>query len=397
MRNRLLGATALIGAGMLTATGAGAQSSGGPIELGVSGNMYGFFSVVSQSKGVGPDGISGTADDAPGANRRTNGLARRGRIHFTGSTNLDNGLQVGVQVRLNAVDCRDQIDQSYVWFNSGLGRLEFGKTEAVGAKMFVGAPNPVPNLGLNSPNLLVVNQTNTAGQGTLAATPVTIVYTGKLERLNYFTPRFYGIQLGASYTPVQCAEGNAGSRPCGGSYGGMPQSNLPRGYDYLEGAANFVQKFGDVDVGIYGAYVTTSNGDGVRRVVGVDGTGELQQWGISGEIGYQGLKLGGGFRRSIDDGFNPDRNANDWNIGLTYRSGAWMGGVQYANKKTTFLNREDQFDGVSVGGSYTLGPGIQLIAGVQYYDWSTNSQVPAVQSFATNKAWSASLGTQVNF
>ena len=96
MRKQLLGATALVAAAALGGQAAEAQDTGKPISLGMSGNMYGFFSVVSQDDGIGPDNISGTADDAPGHNRRNNGFSRRGRIHFTGKTTLDNGLQVGV-------------------------------------------------------------------------------------------------------------------------------------------------------------------------------------------------------------------------------------------------------------------------------------------------------------
>ncbi|MEQ8345726.1 MAG: porin [Sneathiellaceae bacterium] len=287
--------------------------------------MYGFFSVASQDDGIGPDNLSGTADDAPGANRRNNGFSRRGRIHFTGSTTLDNGLQVGAQVRLNALDCRDQIDQSYIWFSSQFGRLEYGKSNGVGDEMFQGAPNPVPHLGLNTPDILVVNQTNTSGNGTLAATPSTIVYTSKRERVNYFTPRIYGIQLGISYTPVNCAGGNAGSRPCGGRYSGQLQDNIARGYDIIETAASYEQTFGAFDVGLYGAYFTSSNGEGITRTVGVAGTGEESQWGVGGNIGYQGLALGGGYRRSFDDGYNPDQDSWDWNVGLTYSTGA-LGG-----------------------------------------------------------------------
>lgn len=397
MRKQLLGATALIAVATLGVQAAEAQDKADPIRLGMSGNMYGFFTVASQDDGIGPDGVSNTADDAPGHNRRSTGFSRRGRIHFTGSTTLDNGLKVGVQVRLNAVDCRDQIDQSYIWFDTQFGKLEYGKVNGVGDDMFIGVPNPVPHLGLNTPDILVVNQTNNAGNGTLAETPATIVYTSKRERVNYFTPKIYGIQLGVSYTPVNCAGGNGGSRPCGGSYAGQLQDDIARGYDIIETAATYENSFGPVDIGLYAAYFTSSNGDGITRTVGVGGTGEESQWGVSGQVGYQGLALGGGYRRSFDDGYNPDQDSWDWNVGLTYTTGPWEGGVMYANKKTRLTGQEDRFDGVAVGGSYLLGPGISLIAGVQYYDWGTNSSNPATVSFATNKAWSASFGTNVSF
>ncbi|MEQ8344923.1 MAG: porin [Sneathiellaceae bacterium] len=400
MRSTLLAATALAAVGSIPFA-ALAQDKAGPIRIGLGGEFYGAFSLASQSTGVGPDGIAGTADDAPGQNRRNNGFLRVAKIYFQGQTDLDNGLRVGVLIKLNAEDCLDQIDTAFIWFDGGYGRFEYGATSGAGDAMFIGAPDPVSHMGLNSPDLFVVNWANPAGTGNLAAVPVTKVDTSTLERLNYFTPRILGIQLGLSYAPVECVAGNTGTLPCGGTYNGMPADNLPRGYDLLQGAATWLGAIGPVKLGLYGSYMRARTGDGVVPVSGVPGTGANRQWGVGGQIAYAGFSLGGGYRRSIDDAiffrYTPDLNASDWNLGLTYTEGNWHGGVQYAGKRTTLAGREDSFDGASVGASYLIGPGIDLFAAVQYYDWRTDSPLPATRSAATNEAWSASLGTSIDF
>ncbi len=396
MRSTLLAATALAAVGSIPFA-ALAQDKAGPIRIGLGGEFYGAFSLASQSTGVGPDGIAGTADDAPGQNRRNNGFLRVAKIYFQGQTDLDNGLQVGVLVKLNAEDCLDQIDTAFVWFQGGYGRVEYGAVSAAGDTMFIGAPDPAPHMGLNTPDLLVVNPLNTAGNGNLAAVPNTKVDTSTLERVNYYSPQILGIQLGLSYTPVQCVGGNTGTTPCGGSYAGMPMANVAQGYDFLQAAATWTRDFGPVNVGLYSSYMQAGVGDGVVSAFGVPGTGGNTQWGAGAQLGYAGFALGGGFRRSIDDVFTPDYNTSDWNLGLTYTTGPWQAGIQYAGKRATLGGREDSFDGGAVGGSYILGPGVTLFGAVQYYDWRTDSPLAATQSAATNEAWSLSLGTGIDF
>lgn len=374
MRSTLLAATALVAVASVPIAAATAQDKSGPIRIDLGGTFYGGFSLASQSTGVGPDGVAGTLDDAPGQDRRNTGFLRVSRIHFQGQTNLDNGLQVGVLVKLNAEDCLDQIDTAFVWFQGGYGRVEYGATSGAGDTMFIGSPLPAPHMGLNTPDLLPVNPLNVSLNGNLAAVPVTEVDTDTLDRVNYFTPRIHGIQLGLTYTPVQCVEGNTGTIPCGGSYAGMPAGNLAQGYDFLEGALTWTRDFGPVNVGVYAAYMQARTGDGISPVTGVIGTGAAKQWGSGGQIGYAGFALGGGFRRSMNTESVAGLDATDWNLGLSYTTGPWQAGIQYAGKRATLAGREDSFDGAAVGGSYLLGPGVGLFAAVQYYDWRTVSR-----------------------
>ncbi|MFX9042789.1 porin, partial [Acinetobacter baumannii] len=63
------------------------------------------------------------------------------------------------------------------------------------------------------------------------------------------------------------------------------------------------------------------------------------------------------------------RNSNNWNIGLVYGWDRWRAGVQYAYADaeaidSTGRNRgKDRYNGVGIGGAYSLGPGISLTAG----------------------------------
>lgn len=397
MRAALLATTVLAGAAALPLA-AQAADKAGPIHLTVGGYMQAYAGWATQSDGNGPDGVSGTADNSPGANRRNVDFYREGEIYFAGDTTLDNGLQVGVKVDLESEDSTDQIDRAFVWFENPYGRIEYGKNNPAPDVMWYGAPTPADGLGINTPNFLPVNPANTSGVGNLVTTPTTYVganAASKYETFTYFTPRVFGIQLGASYSPTACQAGNAGTSPCGGSYAGMQVDNLARQYDLYGLAANYTQTFNSVDLAAYGGYYHGSNGL-TKGAVGTN-TGDVEEWGTGASVGYSGFTLGGGYRHANDPGGITGQTQWDWNVGLTYAVGSWEFGGQYGQSEANLAGRTDDFQGASVGSMYTLGPGIKLSGAVQYFDWDTNSSVAATQSAATNKAWNVMLGTSISF
>lgn len=393
MRTTLLATTILAGSALLPAGQAAAD--GGPIQIGLSGFIQAYAGWASQDRGAGPDGITGTADDAPGAGRRSTGFYRKSRIYFDGDTLLDNGLKVGVEIHLNTEDCTDMIDQSFVWFEHSLGRLQYGKSHSAAYLMAFGAPTPADGLGLNTPNFIPVNSENLAGNGNMIPTPTTFVGTPVYETLTYFTPRIAGIQLGLSYSPNPCQAGNSGGDPCGGSYGGMYPSKLPELYDLFSVAANYVNTFNGVDVGIYGGYYHGSNG--VSKGAPGTPTEDLSQWGVGASVGYAGFTLGAAYRHTDGTEGIVGASGHDWNAGINYATGPWSVGFQYAQSEAKLMGRTDDFKGGSLGSMYTLGPGIRLSAAVQYFNWGTNATNPAVSTPATNKAWNVMLGTSIDF
>ena len=51
-------------------------------------------------------------------------------IHFTGSTVLDNGLEVGARIELTGEDDADsQIDESWIYFSGGFGEVRMGSLD----------------------------------------------------------------------------------------------------------------------------------------------------------------------------------------------------------------------------------------------------------------------------
>ncbi len=251
MRKVLLGSTALVAAGMLVGSGVPAQGAE-PITLSVGGYYQVFVVFRAQSD----------VDNAPPGNTQSvNGndedihhtdVQQEGEVFFSGSTTLDNGITVGVNIQLEAYQKGDQIDEHYVFFSGNFGRLVLGAENSAPYLMHYGAPGAVPGHGLDSPNFFTLIGTagNSAGAfgangppSAVADTPANLA--SDANKITYFTPRFSpGFQFGFSYTP-DITDGNGR----GGTGGGFLVSDSEdAGQENIIGlGVNFVRTFGDVD------------------------------------------------------------------------------------------------------------------------------------------------------
>ncbi|MCP4393172.1 MAG: porin, partial [Alphaproteobacteria bacterium] len=87
MKKILLGTTALVAAGVISS----AAHASEPIKLEVGGYMDWWVAVADQENSY---------EDAVGDQYNNVDVFGNGEIHFKGSTTLDNGVKLGVQVEL---------------------------------------------------------------------------------------------------------------------------------------------------------------------------------------------------------------------------------------------------------------------------------------------------------
>jgi len=370
MRKLLYGTSALVAAGLLHVDPAFAQAKESPVTLTVGGRFNFMYAFADQK-----DGTLGV----PGTGVRGHGITREAEVLFRGRTALNNGLRVGVHIGLEAETCADQIDESYIWFeHDSFGRAELGSTDQVGWKMFYGAPAAIPNNSTAQINTRSYNLTAVTGTVTAAGnnSPQALLNLGNdAEHLNYFTPRFFGFQVGVSYTPENCQEvaGNAAvNTTCTGA-GSLPSDkNAVQQGDIWEIAANFVQKFGDVNVGIYGAY---ANGDLEAQPAGGGFFKDQKQWGVGANLAAWGFTLGAHYK--ADNLGVQGGDYDSWGVGLSYKWAAWTVGAEYGwVKADAFTTATGAVNGSKdrswvgmVGVQYAgIGPGINTFAGIQFFD-----------------------------
>lgn len=408
MRKILASTSALVSIALLLGAGqAAAQAKKeGPIQIGIGGYFYGYFVGVSQDD----NGPTATQGAQPGYGVRNYAIFRKSRIQFDGLTNLDNGVKVGVRVQLRGeANSTDQIDQSFLFFDTAFGRFELGKTTSAPNKMFYGAPTPIPGMGANSPDFLPFAVPGQYNAGTnWASSPSAFINYGvnadKDEKITYFSPRIAGFQFGASFTPTSCKVGSpaTGVNVCGiGTAYGL--KNVTGKQDQvLELGANYVNSFGPVDASIYVGY-----GHGTLDANTSTNTFRNQdQYGVGGALVWAGFTLGAAYRYnnmgirqgSTTLGNLPDQQ-QDWQVGLSYAWDQWTVGAQYqhtaARVKTATGTKAgtDTLDGYSAGVNYLLGPGITLVGGIQYFDLGSYTNLPQNQ----NKAWNYVVGTKLEF
>jgi len=143
-------------------------------------------------------------------------LIQEGEIHFIGQTKLDNGTSVGLTVELEAWNpssavANAQIDEAFLFAFGDWGRVELGSRDAATYRMYYGSPSAFIGWGAiqhnhNYSNLSV--QANNKAYGRATATTNTPSWQD-VNRVNFFTPRFAGLQIGVGLR-AQAERGGVG-------------------------------------------------------------------------------------------------------------------------------------------------------------------------------------------
>src|SRR5262245_20965070 len=164
MRRLLLGSTGLFATGLVLAgvVPTGAASAEEPIRLTVGGYFKSAYQVVFDDDADSED------SSEPGDEHNTDGFFSDAEIFFTGSTVLDNGLEVGARVELEGesedTEGGDQIDEAWIWFSGGFGELRIGSDDDALANTCIMPPGGTANFSAFSPNQWGANseESNTA-------------------------------------------------------------------------------------------------------------------------------------------------------------------------------------------------------------------------------------------
>ena len=383
MKKILLGTTALVSAGLV----AGPALAGDPLSVSVSGSVVtGFYVVDADST-------------APGTSYEDTKVALVARnIDIIAEGTLDNGMTAGVDAKLmlgsdwnSSTSSNANFRQLFAYLEGGFGRFEIGGVDGAAYKMHYTSPWFVPGNGVDSPNIYNGVSTGTGSASTRLST-FSLMATDA-NKVTYFTPRFAGFQLGASYTPdvsqtlTQPSANGLGvaAKPASGT-GGIT--------DVFEIAANYAGTIGGLDLGLDGFY---TDGDGALANT------DPKEYGFGASLGYMGFTLGGAYYKSEDLGAPTFSTATapslavsgaefkTWTAGLSYGTGPWTVGVAY-------LKGEDDSSGATngaetevwqVGGGYSLGSGVDLgldvsftsdkaSSGAQSYDSTSGGLVLAV-------------------
>jgi predicted porin len=376
VKKTLLASSALLGVGLIASPAVAADG----IKLSVGGFFKSAYMVVFDDDSEGDLGNE----------RNTDGFFSDAEVHFTGTTILDNGLEVGARIELEGETEGDQIDEAWVFFSGGFGEVRIGSDDEALANACIVPPGGTGNFSAFSPNQW--------GANTLTSNVVCGGVDDKsdAQKIIYITPNFAGFQLTMSYTP------NGGDEDHVDGVG--PHLGMPTNADE-ESRHN---------VSLYGTYSYEGDGWGLSAGAGASFEGHVEQGpgpdrdeqefyqaGVNVSLGN--FAVGGVFEYFNDIVDQGPTDLDRWvaGIGAGYTIDAWSLGVQYSHLDQDSNNSatadEFQQDRVVLTGAYALGPGINVDGELGYTWIDTDPEAGTVGGTEVDDYQALEIGLGTNF
>jgi predicted porin len=313
-------------------------------------------------------------------------------IWFSGSTKLDNGLSVGIEVHLEAGGQTDQssdtIDKSFVFVEGGYGKVLLGSAANGTVLLHVMAPDAAGNFG--SEGLLTGGLAIAAPTNVSVRTTTEIDTDDNVDKITYVTPSFWGLTLGGSYIPNLTEDSRA------------VRSNDT---EAMGVGALYDNTFGDFGVKVSAGYVSydTNPADTATS------TDRSFEWSTGTQLTWGGFTVGGAYRK-INTNFVTNVGAaasiatssqagRIWDAGIQYANGPYAVSFVYFNSQSqgTFNSAvskgEDELEVYQVSGKYALGPGVDVLATIGHADYK--DETTAVSN--NNKGWAVMTGLSLTF
>jgi len=394
MKKILVASTALVAAGMITAGSAAASEK---IKLNLGGYSK-WWVVGAWQDDSFTDGINNATPGQGDANSVD--VKGENEVWFGGSTTLDNGLQVGVDMQLRAGGTTDTtnttgdtIDESYVWISGGFGKVIVGTENNGTYLLHVTAPDAAGNWnegGVMMGNLAVARP---SAVSTLPGGNTTAILTdGDADKITYVAPAFYGLTLGATYVP-NATEDNQNVWGTG-----TPGTDNQAAEIYGVGAL-YANTFGGVGVKVSAGWVTYDIAQGTDR---------SQELAFGTQLSYAGFTLGGSYRdvsQNASGGINSVANPNTasgygWDVGLQYATGPYAVSLAYFNSKVNGLTAtvgDDEITAYQLSGKYNMGAGVDVLASIGHIEYDDESAKTAQADANHNEGWTVMTGLSLQF
>lgn len=385
MKKVLFASTALVAAGMMMT--AATASASEKIKLNVGG--FSKWWVVGQFQ-------DDTYLNAAVADYNQVDIKGDNEIFFGGSTALDNGMKVGVQVELEAGGHTetstggDVIDESYVWLETGFGKFIVGSENNGAYLLHVMAPDAAGNWGEGG---IMTSNAAIRQPDAISAMPggytTAIATDGDADKITYVAPSFMGLTLGATYAPNNDEDNR-----------GLTDLNAAgRVSDVFGVGGLYANTFGDVGLKVSAGWATYQSK--VAPNSSITGDGELSEYSVGTQLAFQGFTLGGSYRqrdgyRSVRTDLQDTGDAKAWDVGVQYAAGPYAVSLAYFNAKTvgtTTVVGDDEVTFIQASGKYNLGAGVDVLASVGHakYDDETTTRGN------NNEGWTVMTGLGLSF
>ena len=307
---------------------AGQAQASEKISLSVGGYMEQWIGVADQDRGESRNAFQSDTE-----------------VHFSGSTTLDNGIEVGAKIELEGEggNAGTMVDEQYLFVNGGFGQVKLGAEDGAAADMGITGPSVGP-VGVNDgdlPNWVAIN-----------AFPDTVPAGGDSKRLTYYTPVMGGFRAGLSYADDDSSENS---------------DTVTTGDNRVSGGLEFNHDFDGVSLGV--------------SLVG-EHMGEGEWYGLGATVGFGNFTVGGSVSET-DGEFGQGQSATqvsdttDFEIGVAYAMDAASVSLSYGygeNESTAAGSTDaatsgvDEINTVDLGLAYTLGASVTWKSSIFWFD-----------------------------
>jgi predicted porin len=353
-----LATTALVGASLLAAP-ANAGTVGSKDNMNVTlGGLFWFSAYIKE-------------EDVSNTNGRGYGFTvSESEVHVRTSATADNGMKYGVHIELNAGAADNPaVDEAHVMIASpSWGTIELGDQDDATNRMQLGSWNATKGAGGPFGGLGDLNTVfNGNGTDTLQSrADWQVITTTDATKATYFSPRFSGFQIGASWTPDS-----------GETSGGPATADADDDGDFenvIGLSANYVGKFDNVGVGLSIGWEHGDDEVANPQAIAPTTAEDLNIWGIGGKVDVAGFTIGAHYRDYGDTFLTAAQTAagadsgDQWSLGVGYQAGPWGVSAWYLQGEKDNTNTspagagETEIQRYGLGAGYAVAPGWQLRA-----------------------------------
>ncbi|MFD1624844.1 porin [Azospirillum griseum] len=349
-------------------------ASGASFEVKVGGDVFAEWAFVSQDKDAG---------------LRSTEMSNRFRLLITSTAKADNGLEYGARLRLRAASNArtNDADRAFLFVQGGFGTVQAGITGAYGATTLLSyqAPMDYQLLTLTDEGVSYIRPQTVSGRtvsgtdagNTLGFSTLSLRYpsaNGTSTQINYFTPKFAGLQGIVTYTPRSDSSNTDVNRVKSTTVGTTGYQTLFT--DIVELAAVYDGKWDDWFVKASAEYVF---GDAAPSSANAAGFKDLQVWTVGGHIGYGAWSFGGAYLSHGQSGQSKAagvrrESGGVWHLGAQYKAGPWVAGAGFQRGKdagSLTASGARTLNLYDAGFFYQLAPGLQI--GTQYNYFTAES------------------------
>jgi outer membrane protein OmpU len=258
-------------------------------------------------------------------------------FYVKGSETFENGVSVSVRFEFDAADGEaNNTDEAEIEISGAFGLVSLGREDGPADLLNFGATNVKAwEFGsYDNTTGVPVNYSQYSGAPTNGNEAG--LDSSDDVKIAYFTPRFAGLQIGASVSNSSEIISQT------------PATNA-RGF---EAGVNYLRQLGEFEFGAAASYWTT------------DQSNDPQRYTLSAKAGYGGFLIAG----SYADGQRPSgQDVTAWDIGLGYRIGPWSSHITYESGEADFhgIGTASGSAHLIHGGlAYNLGPGVTVGASI---------------------------------